>query len=58
MGGKLFNKLRANFEPVCQELPDTRRAGHNLRYAVADFMQCAFAVFFSNTSHCWISRGT
>ena len=46
MGGKLFNKLRANFEQVCQHIPDTRRPGHNLRYAVADFMKCAFAVFF------------
>jgi hypothetical protein len=34
-GGKLavlvFNKLRANFEQVCQ-IPDTRRLGHNLRW--------------------------
>ena len=46
MGGKLFNKLRANFEQVCQELPDTRRAGHSLQYTAADFIKCAFAVFF------------
>ena len=52
MGGKLFNKLRANVEPVCQELPDTRRQKLNLRYTVADFIKCAFAVFFSNTSPC------
>ena len=46
MGGKLFNKLRANFEQVCQELPDTRRAGHSLRYTAADFIKCALTVFF------------
>ena len=31
---------------MSQELPDTRRQIHNLRYTVADFMNCAFAVFF------------
>ena len=46
MGGKIFNKLRSNFEMVCQEIPDTRRQGHNLCYTVTDFMKCAFAVFF------------
>ena len=46
MGGDLFKKLRANVEQVSQELPDTRRQKHNLRYTVADFMNCAFAVFF------------
>ena len=46
MGGKLFKKLRDNFEQVCQHLPDTRQPGYNLRYAVADFMKCATAVFF------------
>ena len=46
MGGELFKKLRANVEQVCQKLPDTRRQKLNLRYPVADFMNCAFAVFF------------
>jgi hypothetical protein len=46
MGGELFKKLRTNFEQVCRQIPDTRRPGHNMRYAVADFMKCAFAVFF------------
>ena len=46
MGRELFNKLRANFEQVCQEIPDTRRAGH-IRYAVDDCMKYALAVYQS-----------
>ena len=45
-GNYLRKKLRANFEQVCRHIPDTRRSGHNLRYTTADFMKCAFGVFF------------
>ena len=52
MGGKLFKKLRDNFEQVCQKISDTRLAGHNLRYAVADFINAPSPCFSSNTSPC------
>jgi hypothetical protein len=49
-GGELFKKLRTNFEQVCQHIPDTRRPGHNLRYAVADFMKMRLRRIFLPTS--------
>jgi hypothetical protein len=52
MGGELFKKLRGNFEQVCRQIPDTRRPGHNLRYAVADFMKCAFDDLYSHEPFC------
>jgi hypothetical protein len=46
MGGELFKKLIDNFGRICEQMPDTRRPGHNERYRIADFVKSAFGVFF------------
>ena len=46
MSEKIFNKLLKDFEQKCNEIADSRRLGHNVRYKVSDFVNSAFNVFF------------
>jgi hypothetical protein len=43
MGTGLLSKLPGSLEAVGEHIPDTGRAGGNLRYRLLDGIQCTFA---------------
>jgi hypothetical protein len=46
MGRGIFNGLLYNIDAAAESLPDNRREGFDLKYALADALKSALSVFF------------